>query len=97
MSQEIFNKAADTVKSALKEANKKISNDEALELYGWFKQANEGDNKTDKPGMFSFEGKAKWEAWTSRAGKSKEEAMAQYIQVAKSILEKYGLADKINF
>ena len=60
MSEQAFEAAAATVKTAFKEANKKLSNDELLALYGWYKQAVEGDNKTDKPGMFSFEAKAKW-------------------------------------
>lgn len=54
MSQKNFEKAAAVVKTAFKEANKNLSNDELLSLYGWFKQAKEGDNKTDKPGFFSF-------------------------------------------
>lgn len=46
MSQEQFNAAAAIVKTAFKEANKSLSNDELLSLYGWYKQATEGDNKT---------------------------------------------------
>ena len=54
MIQEKFNQAAVVVKTAFKAAKIELSNDELLSLYGWFKQAKEGDNKTDKPGFFSF-------------------------------------------
>lgn len=95
MSKGQFEAAAAVVKTAFKEAGKNLSNDELLSLYGWFKQASVGDNNTDKPGMFSFEAKSKWEAWNKCKGKSQEEAQGEYIKVAKELLTKYGLQDKI--
>ena len=41
--------------------------------------------------MFSFQAKAKWEAWLKNEGKSKEEAMVLYIKAVKDLLIKYGL------
>ena len=35
-----------------------------------------------KPGFLDFKAKAKWEAWTGQKGKSKEEAMQEYIKFA---------------
>lgn len=93
MSLEQFNAAATIVKTAFKKANKTLSNDELLSLYGWYKQATEGDNKTDKPGMFSFEAKAKWEAWNKCSGKSQEAAREEYIRIAKELLTKHGLQE----
>lgn len=95
MSKEQFEAAAAVVKTAFKEAGKNLSNDELLSLYGWFKQASVGDNTTDKPGMFSFEAKSKWEAWNKCKGKSQEAAQGEYIKVAKELLTKHGLQDKI--
>ncbi len=40
--------------------------------------------------MLDFKGKSKWEAWTSRKGMGKEEAMKAYIEKGKLIIEKYG-------
>jgi diazepam-binding inhibitor (GABA receptor modulating acyl-CoA-binding protein) len=52
-----------------------------LELYGCYKQATEGDVNTSRPGMFDIKGKAKWDAWASRKGMSKEAAMDAYVKV----------------
>uniref|UniRef100_A0A0C3U1D4 ACB domain-containing protein n=1 Tax=Guillardia theta (strain CCMP2712) TaxID=905079 RepID=A0A0C3U1D4_GUITC len=59
---------------------KKISQDQQLLLYGWFKQVKEGDCNTAKPGMLDFSGKAKWEAWNKNKGMSKDEAMQKYVE-----------------
>ena len=41
-------------------------------------------------GMFDMKGKAKHDAWTGRKGMSKEDAMKEYIDYAKQMLEKHG-------
>jgi len=40
----------------------------------------EGDVHGDEPGMFDFVGKAKYEAWKSRRGTSRDDAMQAYIE-----------------
>jgi acyl-CoA-binding protein len=57
------------------------SNDRLLELYGLFKQATAGDVSGEKPGMFDFKGAAKYDAWESRRGMTKDEAMQAYIDL----------------
>jgi len=57
------------------------SNDRLLELYGLFKQAAEGDVSGEKPEMFDFKGAAKYDAWESRRGMTKDEAMQAYIDL----------------
>lgn len=52
----------------------KISNEEKLEVYKYFKQGDKGKNTTPKPGMFDMKGKAKWNAWNELGDMSKEEA-----------------------
>ena len=52
----------------------------ALQFYGLFKQANEGDVNTPKPGMMQFTEKGKWTAWESQKGKSAEDAKKEYVQ-----------------
>ncbi|XP_075868885.1 acyl-CoA-binding domain-containing protein 7 isoform X2 [Nelusetta ayraudi] len=64
---------------------------ELLDLYGLFKQANVGDVNTDRPGMLDFKGKAKWDAWESRKGMSKDDAMTAYIKLGKEVISKYGM------
>ena len=56
-----------------------------LDFYGLFKQAKEGDNKESQPWAIQVEARAKWEAWTAHAGKSKDEAMKAYIVLLSKI------------
>ncbi len=52
-----------------------------LELYGLFKQATAGDVSGKRPGMLDFKGRAKYDAWVSRKGMSKDQAMDEYVSV----------------
>ena len=54
--------------------------DDLKRIYGLFKQATIGDVNTTRPGMFDFEGKAKWDAWESFKGVSQEAAKQQYVE-----------------
>lgn len=56
------------------------SNDTLLQLYSLYKQATEGNLNSDPPSNpFDFVAKAKYQAWESLKGKTKEEAMNEYI------------------
>lgn len=90
-----FDNAAAAIKKSA-ESNIKMTDDELLQIYSLFKQGTAGDNTTDKPGMLDFKGKAKWEAWGKLKGKPKEAAQAEYVALAKTLLNKYGLADLAN-
>ena len=61
------------------------SDDALLELYGLYKQATAGDATGDKPGMFDFKGRAKYEAWEELSGTSADDAMQRYIDKVKSL------------
>ena len=50
-----------------------------LKLYSLFKQGTIGDCNTPQPGFFEFVNKAKWNAWNTLKGKTKEQAMEEYI------------------
>lgn len=52
-----------------------------LEFYKYYKQATEGDNNEPTPSVFNIREKAKWSAWNSLKGTSKEEAMKQYVKL----------------
>ena len=65
--------------NASKGGNKKLNNNQMLELYGLFKQASVGKNTTSKPGMFDLKGAAKWDAWNKVSALSKDQAMASYV------------------
>lgn len=59
----------------------KPGNDVLLELYSLNKQATLGDAEThgEKPAMFDFVAAAKFNAWKTKAGVSKEDAQQKYI------------------
>ena len=64
-----------------------MDNDQKGKVYGLFKQAKEGDNTNDKPGMMSgFEASGKWTAWEANKGMSQDDAAAQYVTLVKEIL-----------
>jgi len=54
-----------------------------LNIYGLYKQATAGDVNIERPGFFStdFKAKAKFDAWASKKGLKKEEAMKEYIKI----------------
>ena len=54
-------------------------------LYALCKQATAGDVSGEKPGFFDFEGKARHKAWAALQGTPREEAMAQYISLVKTL------------
>lgn len=75
-----FEKALEEVKGL-----SSLSNEDLLDLYGLFKQSTVGDVSGSKPGMFDLKGKAKYEAWSSRKGLSKDEAMKKYVALVKKL------------
>lgn len=69
------------------------SNDEKLSLYKYFKQATSGDVNTPKPRLFDIAASAKWKAWSSMKGTSKEDAEKLYIDTVNTLIKKYGIFD----
>ena len=69
-----------------KTLSEKPSNDTLLQLYSLYKQATEGDVNADPPtNPFDFVAKAKYEAWSGLKGKSKEQAMSEYISLVNKL------------
>lgn len=72
--------------SESKTLSSKPSNDTLLQLYSFYKQATEGDIHFDAPSNpFDFVAKAKYEAWEKLKGKSKEDAMQEYIRLVQKL------------
>jgi diazepam-binding inhibitor (GABA receptor modulating acyl-CoA-binding protein) len=87
-----FEKAAQQIRDSAQLAPTITMNDEEHALiYGLYKQGTVGDINHEKPGMLDFKGKANWEAWNKLKGKSKEQAQAEYVELARSLLTKYGI------
>lgn len=83
---EQFNKAAEDVK----ELASTPADSDLLEIYALFKQATVGDCNTERPGMFDFKGKAKWDAWNGKKGLSQEDAKKQYIEKVEALIQSLG-------
>lgn len=82
---EKFNKKVNEINTLTERPN----NDEFLQLYAWFKQAKFGDCNNNRPGIFYFKERAKHDTWVCKKGKSKEEAMNEYINLVDKLLLKY--------
>ena len=75
--------------AASKTLDSKPDNDTLLQLYSLYKQATEGDINIEPPAnTFDFVGKAKYDAWTNLKGKTKDEAMEQYIALVNQLKNK---------
>ena len=70
--------------------NKRPNDNELLKIYKFFKQAKFGNNESKEPGILNFNKSAKWSAWMTVYGMSKEEAMQNYINLAMELFNKYG-------
>lgn len=58
----------------------KPGNETLLQLYSLYKQATEGDNTADVPSNpFDIVAQAKYNAWSELKGKSKADAMQEYV------------------
>ena len=81
--KELFEKAVEDSKGL----REKPSNETLLILYSLYKQATEGDNTTDPPSNpFDFVSKAKYDAWSGVKGKTKEEAMKNYVDLVNKLM-----------
>lgn len=72
-----------------KKLTRRPSNEELLELYALFKQAIDGDATGERPGGFDFKAIAKFDAWTTKKGKTKDEAMKEYVTLVAKLESSY--------
>ncbi len=83
--QEQFIAAQEKIKSL----TERPGNQELLDLYALYKQATEGDNNTNEPGLFDVKEKFKWNQWNSKQGMTAEDAMREYVLLVDTLLSKY--------
>ncbi|MGO9305284.1 MAG: acyl-CoA-binding protein, partial [Candidatus Korobacteraceae bacterium] len=57
-----------------------------LKLYALYKRATQGDAAGERPGVFDFVRRAKFDAWSEIKGTSAEDAMQQYIDLVASLI-----------
>ena len=77
-----FKYAAEMVKSL----NEKPDNNKLLQLYSLYKQTTVGNVNTSQPWAVQLEARVKWDAWKSKEGLSKEEAMVKYVEEVDKLL-----------
>lgn len=76
----------ETAVAASKTLSQKPENDILLQLYALYKQGTAGDVNVEAPAnMFDFVAKAKYQAWESIKGKTKEAAMQEYIDLVNKL------------
>ncbi|KYP15940.1 acyl-CoA-binding protein [Flavihumibacter sp. CACIAM 22H1] len=80
-----LNQAFEQAVADSKNLSERPSNETLLQLYSLYKQATEGDVNGEAPSMFDFVAKAKYEAWSSLQGKSKEAAQQEYISLVQKL------------
>ncbi len=61
------------------------NNDNLLKLYALYKQATDGDVKSERPGGFDLVRIAKFDAWSKLKGITTETAMQHYIDLVASL------------
>jgi acyl-CoA-binding protein len=83
-----------TLEEQFEETSKRVhtlsqrpSNDILLNLYSYHKQASIGDVHGEKPGMFDFINAAKYNAWATKKGLTREQAMQNYVDLVNSLFE----------
>ena len=86
MGQAEFEKALERVKELPDQPPQVL-----LDLYGLYKQATVGDVSGKRPGMFDLRGRAKYDAWASRKGMTREQAMDEYVKTVNHLLREHGL------
>jgi diazepam-binding inhibitor (GABA receptor modulating acyl-CoA-binding protein) len=68
------------------------SPDELLELYALFKQGTQGDVTGARPAMLDFKGRAKFDAWETKKGLSRDAAQSAYVELVAKLEARYGTA-----
>ncbi|XP_011637128.1 acyl-CoA-binding domain-containing protein 5 isoform X2 [Pogonomyrmex barbatus] len=66
-----------------------------LRFYSYYKQATEGPCQQSKPAFWEVIKKAKWDAWTRLGNMSRTEAMNNYVEELKKIVETMSYTDNV--
>jgi carboxylesterase len=80
----------DAAAAASKTLRKAPDNETLLALYALYKQASVGDVAGDRPGALDMVNRAKYDAWMSRKGTSREDAMRAYIDLVRKLKSEEG-------
>lgn len=76
----------ETASKEVKTLKSRPENSTLLSLYALYKQGTEGDVSGSRPGMLDLKGRAKFDAWSSKKGLSREQAMETYVTLVKHLV-----------
>lgn len=93
--EEKFHAAVNVIRNLPKNGSYQPSNELMLKFYSYFKQATEGSCKSSKPGFWDVVGRAKWTAWNNLGNMSKEQAMINYVEELKKIVETMSYTENV--
>lgn len=65
--------------------SKRPDNDTLLKIYSLYKQGSHGDVAGSRPGFTNPVGRAKFDAWASLKGMSRDDAMQKYVDLITSL------------
>jgi len=82
-----FSAAVRVIQTLPKDGPYQPSNSTKLRFYSLFKQGTEGKCTQGKPNVWNVVARAKWEAWNRLGDMDKNDAMAEYIEELKKIVE----------
>ena len=88
MNPEEINSAFTMACNLVKTITNTLNNSDLLELYGYYKQATQGDCNIQQPSYINFKEYKKWEAWKSQHGKNETDMKVLYIQKVKTLINK---------
>merc|ERR1719350_93120 len=88
--EEKFNFIVDIIQNLPKDGPIKVTNEQKLQFYSFFKQATCGNCNTKQPYFFNVVERAKWDAWNAKKDLSKDQAMEGYLSEMRDVMVKTG-------
>lgn len=93
--QEKFDAAVNVIRNLPKNGAYQPSHELQLRFYAYFKQATKGPCQQPKPAFWEVVKKAKWDAWMRLGNMSRNEAMNNYVDELKKIVETMSYTDNV--
>ncbi|XP_015116621.1 acyl-CoA-binding domain-containing protein 5 [Diachasma alloeum] len=93
--EEKFDAAVNVIRSLPKNGAYQPSHELQLRFYAYYKQATEGPCQQSKPAFWEVVRKAKWDAWMRLGNMSRQEAMNNYVEELKKIVETMSYTDNV--
>ncbi|XP_046613189.1 acyl-CoA-binding domain-containing protein 5 [Neodiprion virginianus] len=93
--EEKFHAAVNVIRNLPKNGAYQPSNELMLRFYSYYKQATEGPCQQPKPGFWEVVRKAKWDAWMRLGNMGRVEAMNNYVDELKKIVETMSYTDNV--